>query len=465
VSGQTLIQLSQARIEESLRRPEVREAGQAFLQRFEREDAIRDPLELAAQIHQRDEIHAVRLSPLDEQRALSTRALEDKICGETFGHFGAFLKKSWRSNDILWGRLDGICRLTETLLLHTHFGERRPDSSSPPAPLRVDRLLAALGEPGRRRRFLGRLFPHLHARIRADRMRTSSSDDDLLDRLLSKLESTSGTGPNDRAELTQTLIETAQIDALCEDLPKVIADAAEEQLDWGMRKVGPKSLQRARFRAESWQFEPTATFVSPSVLSLSTGELARRSVRNMNAPELARYFRDSYGVGRESAFGAMPRTVLADHAARLVSLTERALVGGGDRIGSTLRENGLYRLVIRAPIRVISGLTGFLRRSPHYARGVVVGSIAYALLAVVANVLWFVPLHQQGDSLERTIALWAFVLVPAACFAVAWILWRPGPLKRLFIVVAVAAALFGLSRVGRQIGGVACEVSTAFCAR
>jgi hypothetical protein len=95
----------------------------------------------------------------------------------------------------------------------------------------------------------------------------------------------------------------------------------------------------------------------------------------------------------------------------------------------------------------------------------VVGSIAYALLAVVANVLWFVPLHQQGDALERTIALWAFVLVPAACFAVAWILWRPGPLKRLFIVVAVAAALFGLSRVGRQIGGVACEVSTAFCAR
>jgi hypothetical protein len=296
-------------------------------------------------------------------------------------------------------------------------------------------------------------------------MRTSSSDDDLLDRLLSKLESTSGTGPNDRAELTQTLIETAQIDALCEDLPKVIADAAEEQLDWGMRKVGPKSLQRARFRAESWQFEPTATFVSPSVLSLSTGELARRSVRNMSAPELARYFRDSYGVGRASAFGAMPRTVLADHAARLVSLTERALVGGGDRIGSTLRENGLYRLVIRAPIRVISGLTGFLRRYPHYARGVVVGSIAYALLAVVSNVLWFVPLHQQGDSLERTIALWAFVLVPAACFAVAWILWRPGPLKRLFIVVAVAAALFGLSRVGRQIGGVACEVSTAFCAR
>ena len=31
-------------------------------------------------------------------------------------HFGAFFKRSWRSNDILWGRLDVLCQMVETLL-------------------------------------------------------------------------------------------------------------------------------------------------------------------------------------------------------------------------------------------------------------------------------------------------------------------------------------------------------------
>ena len=31
---------------------------------------------------------------------------EDKVSGDTFFHFGGFSQRSWRSNDILWGRLD-----------------------------------------------------------------------------------------------------------------------------------------------------------------------------------------------------------------------------------------------------------------------------------------------------------------------------------------------------------------------
>jgi patatin-related protein len=39
-----------------------------------------------------------------------------KLAGVAFGHFGAFLNRQWRINDILWGRLDGAERIIRTLL-------------------------------------------------------------------------------------------------------------------------------------------------------------------------------------------------------------------------------------------------------------------------------------------------------------------------------------------------------------
>ena len=38
----------------------------------------------------------------------SARSPETKLAGMQAGHFGGFLKRSWRANDWLWGRLDGV---------------------------------------------------------------------------------------------------------------------------------------------------------------------------------------------------------------------------------------------------------------------------------------------------------------------------------------------------------------------
>src|SRR5204863_6503874 len=57
----------------------------------------------------------VRFSPSDAQKAFSKRDLSMKLSGDAFAHFAGFFKRSWRSNDILWGRLDGLCQLTELL--------------------------------------------------------------------------------------------------------------------------------------------------------------------------------------------------------------------------------------------------------------------------------------------------------------------------------------------------------------
>lgn len=48
---------------------------------------------------------AVNIDPLQRTEPV------DKLAGIELGHFGAFLKASWRANDWLWGRLDGAQRL------------------------------------------------------------------------------------------------------------------------------------------------------------------------------------------------------------------------------------------------------------------------------------------------------------------------------------------------------------------
>lgn len=52
------------------------------------------------------------ISALDpKQRATST----EKLAGDDLGHFGAFLKRSWRANDWMWGRLDAVTFLAAVL--------------------------------------------------------------------------------------------------------------------------------------------------------------------------------------------------------------------------------------------------------------------------------------------------------------------------------------------------------------
>lgn len=52
----------------------------------------------------RDKINLARVSPGDAQFVRKTP--EKKLAGDSLGHFGGFLERRWRENDIFWGRLD-----------------------------------------------------------------------------------------------------------------------------------------------------------------------------------------------------------------------------------------------------------------------------------------------------------------------------------------------------------------------
>jgi len=63
-----------------------------------------------------------RVAPLDDHHERGSADV--KLAGDELGHFGAFLKRSWRANDWMWGRLDASTFLFDLLDQHlAGFGQ------------------------------------------------------------------------------------------------------------------------------------------------------------------------------------------------------------------------------------------------------------------------------------------------------------------------------------------------------
>jgi predicted acylesterase/phospholipase RssA len=94
-------------------------------QEFPLRDAAVYPIEYAARIYELDELDVIRISPYDAGPISG----DAKTAGDTLGHFSAFLRKDWRTNDIAWGHSDGLDRIVHALLEldtggWTHFAAR-----------------------------------------------------------------------------------------------------------------------------------------------------------------------------------------------------------------------------------------------------------------------------------------------------------------------------------------------------
>jgi patatin-related protein len=85
-----------------------------YREHYELFDAAVFPLLYDTEVGTPELISIVRVSP-DDAKFLSTEG-SDKLAGNSLGHFGAFLDRSFRTNDILWGRLDGAERLVRSLI-------------------------------------------------------------------------------------------------------------------------------------------------------------------------------------------------------------------------------------------------------------------------------------------------------------------------------------------------------------
>ncbi len=151
-------------------------------------------------------------SPMSAPARLTPK---EKLTGVTFGHFGAFYRGSWRANDFMWGRLDGASRIVNMLLEASRATELHERDGSQPWLAIADSLLDGADED--RRWLIEEVLDDaacppeedLGARLRA------AVEHDLM---------------NGDSALTRTIcIRAAQLEILREELPQLIAQAAQDE--------------------------------------------------------------------------------------------------------------------------------------------------------------------------------------------------------------------------------------------
>jgi patatin-related protein len=72
------------------------------------------PFEYLTSLNEKEIINPICISPDNAQLGIgSGKNTQEKLGGDKLYNIGGFFKKSWRSNDLLWGRLDGLNRILE----------------------------------------------------------------------------------------------------------------------------------------------------------------------------------------------------------------------------------------------------------------------------------------------------------------------------------------------------------------
>lgn len=94
--------------------------------RFDTFDQMSFPLYYDTESGEPSTVEVVRISPEDAPSLIDERATgRGKLAGTALANFGAFLQRHWRTNDIMWGRLDGAERLITALLPSTDAASHR----------------------------------------------------------------------------------------------------------------------------------------------------------------------------------------------------------------------------------------------------------------------------------------------------------------------------------------------------
>lgn len=84
---------------------------------FHWHDAVTLPVLQGTGAREYSDVAVFRVSPVDSVLSMgSVGAKEEKLAGIRAGAFGGFMDRTWRENDMMWGRLDGAERIVTALL-------------------------------------------------------------------------------------------------------------------------------------------------------------------------------------------------------------------------------------------------------------------------------------------------------------------------------------------------------------
>jgi hypothetical protein len=99
----------------------ARQCLQNYFQNYDDYDMIIFPMLYETEVGELALVDVFRVSPEDANALIDERSTKcRKLAGTALGHFGAFLEKRWRENDIMWGQLDGAERIIASVLPIDH---------------------------------------------------------------------------------------------------------------------------------------------------------------------------------------------------------------------------------------------------------------------------------------------------------------------------------------------------------
>ena len=443
-------------------------------------DAMLFPIELASDLQAKDVIKTVRISPFDARKGFSDKKMEEKVAGLAFHHFGAFFKRSWRSNDILWGRLDGICQLAECLLTRDRMRRLLDD----------DRFLVQLQKSfglldnGKFRCLIPEAHP-LHPRalfpsasvesckaLREWIEALLSQDNNRRKEALERLPSRMGGRPDDpeKSDPLTLVVAMAQYEVINESYQDVAEDAAEEQLEWNyyqrpsrdpkVQKPLPSKVQssaRKQFEIEKGiplSFDPsTGNFVSgggylePSAIAITSAAAAVRgieAIRESRAPggespldsPLGRNFSER-DLGPVNLPKVLPPAVLAELMARTALILRNCVVTTLGKSGEALQKQKLFTHAVDWPLHILYRYAQWWRATPSEERyrRTTIWAVCVALLLVGIGARDSIIYTSSGFSF-----FWASVLIlaPVAVLILMYFLGRLFAMKQGWMLAVVA---------------------------
>jgi patatin-related protein len=314
-----------------------------YFKQFRNLDKVVYPFEYLMNLKEKELIETIRISPNDASMGLGEgKTLEDKLAGDTLFAFGGFFKKSWRSNDILWGRLDGLNRILEALLTpesvkkFPEFLERQGNCrrGTPEFEAFTDNYLEFL---------LNESLPNIIETERTqiiNYLRKLSYPEKLTEQQL-KL-TIDG--------LLSTLVLEGHREIVNTDLTNVLQDEIAEQLNWNRQRVQPNNSAKNRGKStnieeeERPQYHPVPGYFDRNVSALAASRLAEEAVTHLSQGNSERFFREKYNVGQETVLDSIPRIILANISTQFALILRNIVLTTLGKRSSILRKSLTYNI-------------------------------------------------------------------------------------------------------------------------
>jgi patatin-related protein len=344
-------------------------------------DAIVFPLNFLSNLANQNEVRLLRISPAptvdqNNRGIIGFRAdagADAKLAGTRLGHFAGFLKRSWRSNDILWGRLDGLRHIVLALFTPDRLKQLAADDG-----LRA-KIRTAMGDNTTLRQLLEECFPH-----------SPSASHDKIDGFLAKILSPGGYLPSVEVlyEHLDLLVEMGQLEIIAEELPVVLQDAAVQQSEWNRFRRAPSGRHTDAAKAGTTKssnaaipemppstFASPPGFVDPALVGLRVKEELERLnyfwksknslAANPKQTGLGDYFEKTYDVAGEGLERGIPPLILVQQMTRLLLVLNACLLGTLPPVAQNrVQGNWLYKLTLSLPLKVSFRLTTLWIREP-----------------------------------------------------------------------------------------------------